>query len=95
VGRYSVEKLARIKEMLRLPNLARALVIDAGYSDRVLISGEPVGERYIDINLTEVPSLDYWVKGELVGEKLFSNFDDALRKLKSSLHSYLSRSDLI
>ncbi|MFQ5539343.1 MAG: hypothetical protein ACE5FB_03000 [Candidatus Binatia bacterium] len=95
VGRYPVEKLARIKEMLRFPSHARALVIDAGYSVRVLISGEPMGERYIDINFTEVPSLDYWVKGELVEEKLFSNFDEALRKLRPSLHSYLSRSDLI
>jgi hypothetical protein len=52
-----------------------------------------VGERYIDINFTEVPSLDYWVKGELVEEKLFSNIDEALKKVRPSLHSYLSRSD--
>lgn len=95
VGKYPVEKLSRIKETLRLPHHARALVIDAGYSVRVLISGEPVGEKYIDINFTEAPSLDYWVKGDLVGEKLFANFDEALRKLRSSLHDYLSRSELI
>ncbi len=95
VGKYPVEKLFRIKETLRLPHHARSLVIDAGYSVRVLISGEPVGEKYIDINFTEAPSLDYWVKGDLVEEKLFANFDEALRKLRSSLHGYLSRSELI
>ncbi len=94
VGRYPVNKLARIKEALRLPHNTRALAIDAGYSVRVLITGEPVGEKFIDINFTEAPSLDYWVKGELVKERLFSNIEEALRKLRSSLHGYLSVSDL-
>jgi hypothetical protein len=60
----------------------------------VLITGEPVGEKFIDINFTEAPSLDYWVKGELMEERLFSNIEEALRKLRSSLHGYLSVSDL-
>ena len=93
LGRYPVNKMARIKEVLRLPHYARALAIDAGYSVRVLITGEPLGEKFLDINFTEVPSMDYWVKGDLVGEKLFSNFEEALRRLRSSVHSYLSRSE--
>ncbi len=58
---------------------------------RVLITGDPVGERLMDINFTEVPSLDYWINNELVEERLFANFDDVLRKLRPVLHRYLSQ----
>ena len=65
------------------------MVIDAGYCVRILFTGEPVGEKLLDINFTEVPSLDYWVRGELAEERLFQNFDDALRRIRGSLHRYL------
>jgi len=89
VGTFPVAKLNRIKGALRIPGYARALVIDAGYSVRILFTGEPVGEKLLDINFTEVPSLDYWVRGELAEERLFQNFDDALRRIRGSLHRYL------
>jgi hypothetical protein len=98
VGKFPQGKLNRIKEALRLPQYARGLIIDArgliidaGYSVRVLITGDPVGERLMDINFPEVPSLDYWVKGELVEERLFTNFEDVLRKLRPVLNRYLSQ----
>jgi len=91
VGKYPPGKLNRIKEALRLPQYARGLIIDASYSVRVLITGDPVGERLMDINFTEVPSLDYWINNELVEERLFANFDDVLRKLRPVLHRYLSQ----
>lgn len=90
VGNYPESKLAKIKASLLLPSQARALVIDAGYSVRLLITGEPVGARVMDINFTEFPSLDYWVNGELIEERVFSGIEDALRKFKGSLDSYLS-----
>jgi len=90
VGTYPPGKLEKIKSSLQLPSNARALVIDAGYSVRVLITAEPVAERLVDINFTEAPSLDYWVAGELVEERLFSTVEDALKKLRGSLPSYLS-----
>jgi hypothetical protein len=74
---------------LPLPPGARAIVIDAGYSLRVVITGEPVGERYVDINFTEAPSLDFWVKGQLVDEQVFSNVGEALRRIKPDLVKYL------
>jgi hypothetical protein len=89
VGRYPPDKLARIKSGLPLPPDARAIVIDAGYSLRVLITGEPVGERYIDINFTDAPSLDYWVNGQLIHEELFANIGEALRRIKPDLAGYL------
>jgi hypothetical protein len=89
VGTYPPAKLGKIKGALKLPGYTRALIIDAGYSVRVLVTGEPVGDKLVDINFTDNPSLDYWMKNELVEEKLFSNFEEALRKIRGSLHGYL------
>jgi hypothetical protein len=89
VGTYPPDKLARIKSGLPLPPGARGIFIDAGYSLRVLITGEPVSERYVDINFTEAPSLDYWVKGQLVHEQVFANVGEALRRIRPELADYL------
>lgn len=90
VGTYPVKQLNRIKSSLQLPPNARGLLIDAGYSVRVLITGEPVGERLLDINFTEAPSLDYWSGAELIEERLFSNVDEALKRLRGALSRYLN-----
>ncbi|HXG50450.1 MAG TPA: hypothetical protein VNN77_03470 [candidate division Zixibacteria bacterium] len=91
VGTYPPEKLAKIKNGLPLPAGARGVVIDAGYSVRVIITGEPVGERYVDINFTDAPSLDYWVRGQLVQERVFSNVGEALNRIRTELAKYLQR----
>lgn len=90
VGKYPAEKLARIKGGLPLPFGTRGIVIDAGYSVRVVITAEPIGERYVDINFTEAPSLDYWVGGQLIEERVFSNVGEALNKIRPSLPRYLN-----
>ena len=89
VGSYPANGLDKIKNALQLPAAARALLIDAGYSVRLLITGEPVGERLVDVNFTEAPSLDYWVRNELIEERLFPNVEVTLRELKSALSGYL------
>lgn len=95
VGNYPANGLAKIKSSFPLPANARGLIIDAGYSVRVLITGEPVGERLLDINFTEAPSLDYWVENELVEERLFSNVDDALKRLRVNLLNYINPPKLV
>lgn len=90
VGTYPAAGLAKIKSALPLPAGTSGLVIDAGYSVRIIITGEPPGERYVDINFTEGPSLDYWVGGELVEERLFSNIGEALKRIRPDLPYYLS-----
>lgn len=92
VGEFPLKRLNHIKDSLRMPRHARALAIDAGYSVRVLITGNPPGEKVLDINLTEAPSLDYWINGELVEEQLFRSLEDALKRLRNSIHRYLRRS---
>ncbi len=90
VGAYPPDKLEKIKKAVELPAGARALLIDAGYSVRLLVTGAPVGERLIDVNFTEGPSLDFWVKNELIEERLFPNLEVTLKALRSSLIGYLT-----
>jgi len=90
VGTYPPEKLAKIKNALPLPPGARGIIIDAGYSVRLVITGEPIGERYVDLNFTDSPSLDYWVNGELVEERIFSNVGEALKRIRPALKYYVA-----
>jgi hypothetical protein len=93
VGTYPPEKLAKIKSGLPLPTGARGIVIDAGYSVRIVITSEPIGERYVDINFTDAPSLDFWVNGQLVEERVFSNVGEALNRIRPDLPAYLNLPD--
>ncbi|HWH78840.1 MAG TPA: hypothetical protein VNT76_15770, partial [Candidatus Binatus sp.] len=90
VGTYPPDRLVKIKSSLPLPAGSRGIVIDAGFSVRVIITGEPVGERYVDINFIDAPSLDYWVNGQLIEERVFSNVGEALKRIRQDLPSYLN-----
>jgi hypothetical protein len=92
VGVYPAEKLNKIKSGLPLPAGSRAIVIDAGYSVRIVITGEPIGQRYVDINFTDAPSLDYWVDGQLVEERTFANVGEALKRIRPDLSRYVKQS---
>jgi len=92
VGAYPAEKLAKIKNSLPLPRGARGLIVDAGYSVRIVITAEPPGERFVDINFTDAPALDYWVNGQLVEERVFSNVGEALKRIRPDLPRYLNPS---
>ena len=91
VGEFPAKRLDHIKDSLRIPRYARALAIDAGYSIRVLLTGDPPGEKVLDINFTDAPSLDYWINGELIEERMFRSIDDALKRLRNSVHRYLRK----
>ena len=90
IGTYPPEKLAKIKAGLPLPPHSRGIVIDAGYSVRIIITAEPPGSRYVDINFTDQPSLDYWVNGQLVGERIDSNIGEALKRIRADLPHYIN-----
>jgi hypothetical protein len=89
IGTYPGERLAKIKNSLPLPPGSRGIVIDAGFSVRIIVTGEPVGERYVDINFLDAPSLDYWVHGQLIEERVFPNVGEALKRIRPDLPSYL------
>jgi hypothetical protein len=44
----------------------------------------------VDINFTDAPSLDFWVNGQLIEERVFSNLGEALKKIRPALPGYLS-----
>jgi hypothetical protein len=90
IGTYPADKLAKIKNSLPLPPGSRGIVIDAGFSVRIIVTGEPVGERYVDINFLDAPSLDYWVRGQLIEERVFPNVGEALKRIRPDLPSYLN-----
>jgi hypothetical protein len=90
IGTYPPEKLAKIKAGLPLPPNSRGLVIDAGYSVRTIITAEPPGSRFVDINFTDQPSLDYWVNGQLVEERVYANIGEALKRIRAELPRYLT-----
>ena len=89
VGSYPPDRLAKIKGAINLPADARGLIIDAGYSVRVMITGEPIGDRLIDVNFTEGPSVDFWISNELMEERLFRSVEATLRYLQTALPEYL------
>ena len=91
IGTYPPDKLAKIKSGLPLPPGTRGMVIDAGYSVRIIITAEPIGERYVDINFTDAPSLDYWLNGQLIEERVYSNIGEALKRIRPELPRYLSK----
>ena len=93
IGTAPQEKLEKIRAALPLPPGARGIVIDAGFSVRVMITGEPVGERYVDINFVDAPSLDYWVKSQLIEERVFSNIGEALKRIRPDLPRYVIPSE--
>jgi hypothetical protein len=49
-----------------------------------------VGERYVDINFVDTPSFDYWVRSQLVEERVFSNIGEALKRIRPILAEYLA-----
>src|SRR5262245_27841238 len=71
VGVYPAEKLAKIKNGLPLPAGTRGIVIDAGYSVRVVIIAETIGEGFVDIIFTDNHSLYYLFIWSLFVEGVF------------------------
>ncbi len=88
--RFPEGRLRRARGALRLPPGGRGGLIDSGVSLRAVVTGDPSGERLIEIRLGEESSFDAWVRGEWVREVLFRNFDDAMRRLPGLVREYLT-----
>ena len=87
---FSPAKLERVKAALRVPPAGRGVLIDSGPSLRAIMTGEPLGERLIEIRLGGDFSFDAWVRGEWAREAFFRGFDDALRRLPPLVRTYLT-----
>jgi hypothetical protein len=80
----------KIKSRINLPGYARGAVIDGGRSLRLLFTGTPIGERILDLALTEVPSFDCWINGDWVREEVFANRRHALGRIRKLIEEFLS-----
>jgi hypothetical protein len=90
--RVAEGRIERAKAVLRLPPGARGVLVDSGTSLRAIITGEPSGERLIEVRLGEEASFDAWVHGEWVREVAFRGWEDALRRAPRLVREYLTTS---
>ena len=88
--RFPRRELERIKQHLDLPAYARGAIIDSGRSIRLLVTSTPIGERLLELALTEPPSFDAWVHNEWVHEELYRDNQQALNRFRRLIRRYLS-----
>jgi hypothetical protein len=87
---FSEREREKIQSRVNLPGYARGAVIDGGRSLRLLFTGTPIGERILDLALTEVPSFDCWILGDWVREEVFENQRHALGRIRRLIEEFLS-----
>ena len=87
---HNEQNRRRILAQVRLPAYARGVVVDCGRTLRLLVTGSPLGDRILDMTLSETPSFDCWVDGEWVRERTFRDQRSALSALCRFIHELLS-----
>ena len=87
--RFPAQRLEKVRDAFTVPPLGRGILVDSGDSVRVILTGEPVGERLVEVRLGDESSFDAWVHGEWVREALFRNFDEGLRRSPALAREYL------
>jgi hypothetical protein len=90
--RFSVKRLEKVRNAFTVPPNGRGILVDSGDSVRVIITGEPVGERLVEVRLGDESSFDAWVHGEWVSEALFRTYDEGLRRAPAMAREYLMTS---
>jgi len=88
--RFPPQRLEKVKNALPLPATARGVLVDSGSSVRAIITGDPPGERLVEVRLGDESSFDAWVRGEWVREAIFRSFDEGLRRTPALVREYLT-----
>ncbi len=88
--RVADARIEKVKAAFKLPAGGRGVLVDSGTSLRAIITGEPVGERLVEVRLGDESSFDAWVRGEWVREALFRDFDEGLRRAPALVREYLT-----
>ncbi|GBD27725.1 hypothetical protein HRbin30_03080 [bacterium HR30] len=83
-------ELERVKNMVLLPAYARGVIVDCGRNVRLLVTGERIGERVLELTLGETPAFDAWIGDEWVAEREFRGANRALREFRRLIREYLS-----
>jgi hypothetical protein len=87
--RFPPQRLDKVKSALPIPPNGRGILVDSGDSVRAIITGDPIGERLVEVRLGAESSFDAWVHGEWVREALFRSFDEGLRRTPALVREYL------
>jgi len=87
------ERLAKVRRMLRLPKWARGVLVNAGTSIRAIATGDPIGDRIVELTIGSQSSFDAWSSGEWVREKVFRSRERALREGSGLIVRYLKNRD--
>lgn len=87
--RFPAQRLEKVRNAFTVPPNGRGVLVDSGDSVRVILTGNPVGERLVEVRLGDESSFDAWVHGEWVREALFRNFDEGLRRSPALAREYL------
>ena len=88
--RSSPGLLERVKRALPLPKGARAVIVDSGRMVRVILTGNPVGERILEFNFNrDEPTFDVWVRGDWKEEIHFRNLGELYRAAPRLIQQYM------
>jgi hypothetical protein len=83
-------RVERVKKALVVPRGGRGILVDSGNALRAIVTGNPVGERLVEVRLGEESSFDAWVRGEWVREVVFRDFETAIRRVPALVREYLT-----
>ena len=84
-------RIEKLKKTLRLPRFARGILVDSGVSIRAIATGDPVGERIVELCIGEDSSFDAWEHGEWVAEEVYAGRTRLLREAPALLWRHLRR----
>jgi hypothetical protein len=87
------EQIEKTKKFLRLPAWALGVLVDSGISIRAIATGDPPGERVVELRLGKESSFDAWLEGDWVREQVFRDRHRALREGSRFLARNLARRD--
>ena len=85
------EQLEKTRKFLRLPEWALGVLVDSGVSIRAIATGDPPGERVVELRLGKESSFDAWLEEEWVHERVFRDRHRALREGSRFLARNLAR----
>ena len=93
-SRAKPEQLEKTRKFLKLPPSALGVLVDSGISIRAIATGDPPGEKVVELRLGKESSFDAWNEGEWVQERVFRDRHRALREGTRLISLYLKNRDL-
>ena len=81
----------RIKRAITLPADVYAVIVDSGFSLRVILTGTPMYERMLEFNFIAEASFDCWIQEEWMREEVYEDKYELLRHAPKLLQKYLEK----